>query len=386
MSSLFLQCCGFLLALALAELSSPSYFLLLITIYVFIIIGVTTSSGHSSLMDSLTFLLLLLSTLFFVTSSLLIFFIMYEFSLVPMSFIVFLFGYQPEKLSASTYLLVYTVLGSLPLFWYLAQHPGCLMTSFEHLTPTSSLLVSLSFLIKSPMFTLHAWLPKAHTEAPLIGSILLSGILLKFGGYGLIVLSPYLFHFASYYVYASLLGGIICSVLCTRSWDMKSLVAYSSIVHIGLVTIGCLRGTEVGFWSAMWAILAHSLLSPLLFRIAYEFYRFTSSRAFLYIHGSSIPSTFLLLVATYSGLNFGLPPSLGFWVELAIVEAVGSIWCLGLFTLIFASYLAFLYCIIFFLRSCGGRSLATVSIPFNTYPFLTPIFLSLFLPFTVTRL
>jgi len=166
---------------------------------------------------------------------------------------------------------------------------------------------------------------------------------------------------------------------------MKSLVAYSSIVHIGIVTIGCLSGLEVGSWTAICAILSHSLLSPLLFRIANEFYRLHSSRAFFYMHNTSSSGFLLLVVALYSGLNFGLPPSLGFWVELAIVEALGSVWCLGLFPLIFASYLAFFYCICYYLRSCGGRCHYIISFTINLYPFITPFLASVLLPFAVTR-
>jgi len=179
-------------------------------------IGVSSCCVANSLADFLTLSLLLLSSVFFVTSSLPLFFMLYEFSLVPITFMVFLFGYQPEKLSASTYLLVYTVLGSLPLFWYIAQHPGCLCTSFASMSPYTCLLVSISFHVKSPLFLLHAWLPKAHTEAPLIGSMLLSGILLKFGGYGLLVLAPSLLQNSYYFIYLCLLGGVFCSVLCIR--------------------------------------------------------------------------------------------------------------------------------------------------------------------------
>jgi len=84
-------------------------------------------------------------------------------------------------------------------------------------------------------------------EAPLVGSILLAGVILKLGRYGLLVLAPCLSSFSFPYIYFSLLGGIVCSFLCCRSWDMKSLVAYSSVVHIGVVTLGALSGLELGY-------------------------------------------------------------------------------------------------------------------------------------------
>jgi len=84
-------------------------------------------------------------------------------------------------------------------------------------------------------------------EAPLIGSIILAGVILKLGSYGLLLLAPYLTLHFPLFIYLTLLGGVVSSVLCIRCWDMKSLVAYSSVVHIGVVTLGALSGLEVGF-------------------------------------------------------------------------------------------------------------------------------------------
>jgi len=84
-------------------------------------------------------------------------------------------------------------------------------------------------------------------EAPLVGSILLAGVILKLGRYGLLLLAPFLSTPSSLFIYLTLLGGFVCSSLCCRSWDSKSLVAYSSIVHMGVVTLGALGGTELGF-------------------------------------------------------------------------------------------------------------------------------------------
>jgi len=84
-------------------------------------------------------------------------------------------------------------------------------------------------------------------EAPLVGSILLAGVMLKLGRYGLLLISPSLSSYSSLFIYLTLLGGIVCSSVCFRSWDTKSLVAYSSIVHMGVVTLGALSGTELGY-------------------------------------------------------------------------------------------------------------------------------------------
>jgi len=84
-------------------------------------------------------------------------------------------------------------------------------------------------------------------EAPLFGSMLLAGVILKLGSYGLLTLAPFLKLQSSVFVFLTLLGGVVCSVFCCRNWDIKSLVAYSSVVHIGAITLGAISGTELGY-------------------------------------------------------------------------------------------------------------------------------------------
>merc|ERR1712212_160325 len=219
-----------------------------------------------------TFILFLVVGTFLTTSSLLVFFVIYEFSLYPVCTLILLFGYQPEKLSATYYLLLYTVVCSAPFLFFTVAASGNLVSGLASLPPLARTLVCLSFMVKSPMYTLHSWLPKAHVEAPLVGSILLAGVILKLGRYGLLLLSPFLSSYSSLFIYLTLLGGIVCSSLCCRSWDNKSLVAYSSVVHMGVVTLGALGGTELGVGGARGILVGHSRLSPLLFILAYELY------------------------------------------------------------------------------------------------------------------
>lgn len=154
----------------------------------------------------------------------------------------------------------------------------------SNVSPFASLIVCLAFIVKAPLYTLHSWLPKAHVEAPLVGSMLLAGIMLKMGGYGILVLCPSLSFHSSIYIYLSLSGGVVCSSICYRYWDMKSLVAYSSIVHMGVVTVCALRGHELGTYVALCIMVSHSLLSPLIFLLSFELYLRTGSRNFAYGH------------------------------------------------------------------------------------------------------
>jgi NADH:ubiquinone oxidoreductase subunit 4 (subunit M) len=188
--SLFTLCLSFLLGACLLESNPLSTILFLLIFYVNITIIICLRPHSSSLRLALVFCLLLSTLAFATTSSLLLFFLYYEFSLFPVLCLTFLFGYQPEKVSASLYLLIYTVVGSLPLFLFVVVYQGSVFIGLVSISGFTSLCISLAFMVKAPVYSLHVWLPKAHVESPLIGSILLAGVMLKLGAYGFIIMSP----------------------------------------------------------------------------------------------------------------------------------------------------------------------------------------------------
>lgn len=129
----------------------------------------------------------------------------------------------------------------------------------------------LSFMVKYPLFLTHLWLPKAHVEAPVAGSIILAAILLKLGGYGLLRALP-LVSGRSNFLWGlsifSLMGGAVIRVLCLRQTDMKILIAYSSVAHIRLAISSSLTFSYWGAWAALSIILAHGLASSGIFSAA----------------------------------------------------------------------------------------------------------------------
>lgn len=335
-------------------------------------------SFRSSLQHSFLYLLWLVSFVFFNTASVLILYISFEASLLPLVLLIVLFGYQPEKLQASLYLLAYTVLGSLPLLLVVCYSLHFGIFDLWLLPPYKTLLVSLAFLIKSPLYLVHSWLPKAHTEAPLLGSIVLAGVMLKFGGYGILLLAPSFSGVAWVYAYITLLGSISCAILCLRHWDTKSLVAYSSVVHIGVVTLGVLLGTEIGWFSSVSIIVRHRLVSPLLFLACYALYSLRHRRSLVLNFLSAVTSTLTTFAALLLSINIGTPPFLSFWVEVSLYLALTDNFLFGSIVLGLVSFLVFAFSFCIFLCCFSCSKVLTPSSPFPLFLFLPGIIFSLF--------
>lgn len=302
----------------------------------------------------------------FAATEILIFYIIFETTLIPTLIIITRWGNQTERLNAGTYFLFYTLAGSLPLLvalLYTQNMTGTLsLLILQYSTPlTPSPYAAnlwwagciLAFLVKIPLYGVHLWLPKAHVEAPIAGSMILAAVLLKLGGYGIIriivLLSPLTKEISYPFIVFALWGVIITGLICLRQTDLKSLIAYSSVGHIGLVIAGILIQTPWGFTGALILIIAHGLTSSALFCLANTNYERTQSRTILLIRGLQMALPLITAWWFFASLaNLALPPLPNLIGELIIITSLfnWSWWTLimtGAGTLITASYSLYIF-------------------------------------------
>jgi len=279
------------------------------------------------------------------------------------------------------FLLAYTVIGSLPLLYFVCLRLHCCVSYLSSLSPCACLIVSLAFFIKSPLYFLHSWLPKAHTEAPLLGSIILAGVILKFGGYGILLLAPALTGASWLFFYVTLVGSCVCSICCLRHWDTKALVAYSRVVHMGVVTLGALLASEVRWGTSLGIIVSHSFISPLLFSACFCLYCSSHSRSLVYNFLGASTSSFTLISALLLCINIGTPPFLRFWLEVVLYLRICDSFLLGGPILLFVSFFVYFFSIWLYL-CCFSRSKShRLFSVFSIYPYLPGILFSFLFTF-----
>uniref|UniRef100_UPI0030FE64EA NADH dehydrogenase subunit 4 n=1 Tax=Menticirrhus americanus TaxID=278734 RepID=UPI0030FE64EA len=302
----------------------------------------------------------------FSATEVLMFYVMFEATLIPTLFLITRWGNQAERLNAGTYFLFYTLAGSLPLLvalLLLQNSTGTLsLLTLQFSDPTQLTTFAdklwwagclLAFLVKMPLYGVHLWLPKAHVEAPIAGSMILAAVLLKLGGYGMMrilpMLEPLTKELSYPFIIFALWGVIMTGSICLRQTDLKSLIAYSSVGHMGLVVGGILIQTPWGFTGALILMIAHGLTSSALFCLANTNYERTHSRTMLLARG--LQMALPLMTAWWflgSLANLALPPLPNLMGELMIITSLfsWSWWTLALTgagTLITAGYSLYMF-------------------------------------------
>nr|BDA81385.1 NADH dehydrogenase subunit 4 [Rhinogobius yonezawai]BDA81398.1 NADH dehydrogenase subunit 4 [Rhinogobius yonezawai] len=302
----------------------------------------------------------------FSATEVILFYIMFEATLVPTLILITRWGNQAERLNAGTYFLFYTLAGSLPLLvalLLLQNTTGTLSLLTLSYSPAVPLISTadmlwwagclLAFLVKMPLYGMHLWLPKAHVEAPIAGSMVLAAVLLKLGGYGMmrvmILLEPLTKELSYPFIVLALWGVIMTGSICLRQTDLKSLIAYSSVGHMGLVAGGILIQTPWGFTGALILMIAHGLTSSALFCLANTNYERTHTRTMVLARGMQMVLPLMTCWWFLASLaNLALPPLPNLMGELMIITSLfnwswATIALTGAGTLITAGYSLYMF-------------------------------------------
>nr|BBI37542.1 NADH dehydrogenase subunit 4 [Trimma grammistes] len=354
----------------LDRLSTP---LIMLTCWLLplMILASQNHTSHEPLNHQRTYITLLTSLQVFLLTSfsaseLILFYVMFEATLIPTLIIITRWGSQAQRLEAGIYFLFYTMTSSLPLLIALVTLHNtvgslCFFTMPYTLPfPMTSVTAKLwwlgcllAFLVKLPLYGVHLWLPKAHVEAPIAGSMVLAAILLKLGGYGMmrmmIMLEPLTKSLCYPLIILALWGLLMTASICMRQTDLKSLIAYSSVAHMGLVAAAILIQTPLGYSGAIMLMIAHGLTSSALFCLANTNYERMHTRTMLLARGLHIA---LPVMAVWWFLftlaNLALPPLPNLMGELLILISLinwssFTITLTGSAVLITAAYSLYMY-------------------------------------------
>uniref|UniRef100_UPI0031F45DA1 NADH dehydrogenase subunit 4 n=1 Tax=Pyrgodera armata TaxID=1964324 RepID=UPI0031F45DA1 len=348
-----------------------SFMMILLSVWVCSLM-ITASSSiyyfsyHSNFFVFLVLLLLIVLYCSFSSLNLLSFYIFFESSLVPTLFLIMGWGYQPERLQAGIYLIFYTLVASLPLLLVLLVLNNIFNTlyfpllfdcgSFYFMFYVFSLF---AFLVSMPMFLFHLWLPSAHVEAPISGSMILAGVLLKLGGYGIFrimsVISFLGLSFNYFWLSLSLFGGVVISFICFRQVDLKSLIAYSSVAHMSMVIGGLMTMNWWGCMGSLSLMIGHGLCSSGLFCLANIIYERLGSRSLLINKGMiNLMPSMTLWWFLLSSSNMAAPPSLNLFGEFSLLNSLISWSSWMIFMLVFLSFFSAVYTLYMYSYSQHG--------------------------------
>jgi NADH-quinone oxidoreductase subunit M len=290
----------------------------------------------------------------FISFDLILFFVFWELVLVPMYFLIGIWGSANREYAAIKFFLftlfgsIFMLLGFLGMYFSGPEPHTFDMLKLQEFAQGGGFsndfqlivfgAVALGLAVKVPMWPVHTWLPDAHTEAPTIGSVLLAGIMLKMGTYGFIRIAiPLLPYGAQKYApWIGLLAAIAivyAALACLAQKDLKRLIAFSSVGHMGFVMLGIATMTEIGIQAAIFGMVAHGVITGMLFFIVGSVYDRYHTREIAVIGGgmSQIMPKMAGIFAFVAIASLGLPGLAGFWGEvMALLGAFSPNEALGL--------------------------------------------------------
>ena len=344
----------FILVLRYMELTSPNtssylslsgdiimadFFQLWISLMCFLVIILAAQSSYHdiggfnhSLLKLLLVVNFYLIRIFISTQNMFNLFILFELSIIPIFIIILGWGYQPEKIKAAYSLFFFTAVTASPIVGvlthllsggsriFLPELARCYHLSFYG--EAINFILLCGFLVKLPIYGLHLWLPLAHVEAPVYGSMVLAGILLKLGGLGVLRLNATISSHTilNMFIMLSLLRLILVGATCLFTVDLKKVIAFSSVSHMAFTIVFLISINRVSSLSSIIIMISHAFRSSGMFLVIYIFYLSTNSRNILVNMGMLVKYphvVFIWLIIIISSL--GGPPA---------INLLAEIWCL----------------------------------------------------------
>nr|YP_010610701.1 NADH dehydrogenase subunit 4 [Luteuthis dentatus]WAP91469.1 NADH dehydrogenase subunit 4 [Luteuthis dentatus]WAP91495.1 NADH dehydrogenase subunit 4 [Luteuthis dentatus] len=335
--------------------------------------SVKYNNNKMVLFSSIVLMLCMLIILFFMMTSLLLFYLFFEMSLLPTIMLILGWGYQPERLQAGLYFMLYTVFASLPLLLGILMvgmiNSSYMMDMFKYNSFSLNMsflwlgMMLFAFLVKLPLYSMHLWLPKAHVEAPIAGSMVLAGVLLKLGGYGLMrflyMFSLMNLYFDELIMVICLWGGVMTSMICVGQSDIKSLIAYSSIGHMGMMAGGVMSKFMCGWEGGILMMFSHGLCSSGLFCMGNLLYEKINSRS-LFLYGgllniNSITSLFWFMMCIS---NMGAPPFINLISEIMLFMSLYMYSWLFIMIILIMVFMGGLYNLIMYVSIQFGSNMS----------------------------
>lgn len=335
----------------------------------------------------------------FTALDLVLFYLFFEGVLIPMFLIVGVWGGKNRVYAAYKFFL-YTFVGSVLMLLALmamafltgTTDMVTIITSTKFPFELSKWLWAacfLSFAVKTPMWPFHTWLPYAHVEAPTAGSVILAGVLLKMGGYGLIRMNMQMFpeasaHFAPLVLWLSVIAIIYTSLVALAQTDIKKLIAYSSVAHMGYVTLGVFSFNTQGMDGAMFVMLSHTVVASALFLCVGVVYDRLHTREIAAYGGlASTMPYYAIAFMVFTLASIGLPGTSGFIGELlSMVGAFqASSWvalCAALGVILGAAYMLWLYRRMFYGEAASAEAASMPDLSFREVVIFIPLILLVF--------
>jgi NADH-quinone oxidoreductase subunit M len=329
-----------------------SVFLIILTTFLMPFCVLTSWDSIKEKVKEYMIAFLILETLMigvFCALDLVVFYLFFEACLIPMFLIIGVWG-GPRRVYATFKFFLYTLSGSVLMliaiiYIYIITGTTNIVELNGYLFDYSIqtwlwLAFFISFAVKMPMFPVHTWLPDAHVEAPTAGSVILAGVLLKMGGYGLLRFSIPLFPVGSFvfmdFVFVlSIIAIIYTSFIAIAQEDIKKLIAYSSVAHMGFVTMGIFTFTDQGIQGGIFQMLSHGLISSALFLSVGVVYDRLHTRE-ISVYGGVVKKmpVFAALFLIFTMANVGLPGTSGFVGEFLSLIGVFKV---NIYVAIFAT-------------------------------------------------